>query len=423
MGRRNDLINIFAPTPVCDPMGDQNIFHLNSQTDFSKKKFADGSVLVLSARLDTVNLFDKVEVGLDSPTSSIITLLSAAELMYRSNTLENEDKKVLFALLNGESFDYIGSSRMAYDMKENQFPAKRQDDENVSDERALKSQWPNLDFKSILAHIELGQVISHENANLFAHVHNTFDDQNTLEALVNEGQKVDLSIVKTPKKVLPPSSIQSLLKEDTSVPGILLSNFDESYTDFVKPYNLPDYPLPQYVGVERSKTYHTLFTHRLLVYLTSKPLEGQYSTSNCTAPNNQTVYDLIYMNGVSPPSWWNGTKEECEMSSECGFCYNTTAWLAPAVSPAFIINEYDFHNNTYAAWSESSWQDPTSRMFLKANPARDRGYFALGIFMLVLSFVAVIWLEKFGSDIFQSDDEAISALSGDNQQNPPAVSL
>ena len=90
---------------------------------------------------------------------------------------------------------------------------------------------------------------------------------------------------------------------------------------------------------------------------------------------------------------------------------------------AFIINEYDFHNNTYAAWSESSWQDPTSRMFLKANPARDRGYFALGIFMLVLSFVAVIWLEKFGSDIFQSDDEAISALSGDNQQNPPAVSL
>lgn len=63
-------------------------------------------------------------------------------------------------------------------------------------------------------------------------------------------------------------------------------------------------------------------------------------------------------------------------------------------------------------------------MFLKANPARDRGYFALGIFMLVLSFVAVIWLEKFGSDIFQSDDdEAMSALSGDNQQNPPAVSL
>ena len=150
--------------------------------------------------------------------------------MYRSGTLANEDKKVLFALLNGESFDYIGSSRMAYDIKQNQFPAKRQE-RQVSDDQDSKLQWPNLDFKSILAHVELGQVISHQNANLFAHVHSTFNDQQTLDDLVAEGQKVGLSIVKTPKKVLPPSSIQSLLKEDPNVPGILLSNFDESFTN------------------------------------------------------------------------------------------------------------------------------------------------------------------------------------------------
>ena len=409
--RRNDLINIFAPTLVCDPMGDQNIFHLNSQVDFTKEKFADKSVLLLSARLDTVNLFDKVETGLDSPTSSIVTLLSAAELMYRSGTLANEDKKVLFALLNGESFDYIGSSRMAYDIKQNQFPAKRQE-RQVSDDQDSKLQWPNLDFKSILAHVELGQVISHQNANLFAHVHNTFNDQQTLDDLVAEGQKVGLSIVKTPKKVLPPSSIQSLLKEDPNVPGILLSNFDESFTnkyyhslydnssvqdfqvshlikvsetiaqfaygqlnvpipqdfradeelisdliecytvtaqcklfkamtstDFNQASNLPDYPYPQYVGVDRSKTYHTLFTYRLLVYLTSQPLEGRYSTSNCTAPDNQTVYDLIFMNGLEVPNWWNGTKEECDSSSECGYCYNTTAWLAEAKSPGITLGQ------------------------------------------------------------------------------------
>ena len=102
---------------------------------------------------------------------------------------------------------------------------------------------------------------------------------------------------------------------------------------FVQPYSLPDNPLPQYVGVERSYTYHTLFTHRLLVYLTSKPLEGQYSINNCTAPDNQSVYKPIFINGLEPPSWWNGTKEECDKSPDCGYCYNTTAWLAPAVSP------------------------------------------------------------------------------------------
>ena len=110
-------------------------------------------------------------------------------------------------------------------------------------------------------------------------------------------------------------------------------------TDFNQASNLPDYPYPQYVGVDRSKTYHTLFTYRLLVYLTSQPLEGRYSTSNCTAPDNQTVYDLIFMNGLEVPNWWNGTKEECDSSSECGYCYNTTAWLAEAKSPGITLGQ------------------------------------------------------------------------------------
>ena len=100
-------------------MGDQNIFHLNPQIDFTKDTYDPKSVLVLSTRLDTVNLFDKVELGLGSPTAGIVTMLATAELIYRSGTMENEAKKVLIALLNGESFDYIGSSRMAFDMQQN----------------------------------------------------------------------------------------------------------------------------------------------------------------------------------------------------------------------------------------------------------------------------------------------------------------
>ena len=39
-------------------------------------------------------------------------------------------KNVLFALLNGEAFDYIGSSRMVYDMEKGDFP-KPDDDEII----------------------------------------------------------------------------------------------------------------------------------------------------------------------------------------------------------------------------------------------------------------------------------------------------
>ena len=102
---------------------------------------------------------------------------------------------------------------------------------------------------------------------------------------------------------------------------------------------LPDYPLPQYVGVERSLTYHTIFTSRLLAYLTSKPIQNQ-KPNNCSAPEDQNVYHYIPMNGLVKPSWYEGNQTECDQDIECGYCYKTTMWTAPAVSPGICIIYY-----------------------------------------------------------------------------------
>ena len=64
-------------------MGDQNVFHLVHQENFKESKYQDKSILLLSSRLDAINSFDKIEVGYDSPTSSIVTLLATVELLYR----------------------------------------------------------------------------------------------------------------------------------------------------------------------------------------------------------------------------------------------------------------------------------------------------------------------------------------------------
>ena len=56
-------------------------------------------------------------------------------------------------------------------------------------------------------------------------------------------------------------------------------------------------------------------------------------------------------------------------------------------------------------------------MFLKADPVRERGYFALGIFVLIASFITVIWLEKFANAIFEEENEPSA------QDIPPVVSL
>ena len=81
--RRNELTNPFSPTRFCDPMGDRNAFHLAHQENFKDSKYAEKSVLLLSSRIDSVTMFDKVEIGYDSPTSSLVTLIATAELLYR----------------------------------------------------------------------------------------------------------------------------------------------------------------------------------------------------------------------------------------------------------------------------------------------------------------------------------------------------
>ena len=106
-------------------------------------------------------------------------------------------------------------------------------------------------------------------------------------------------------------------------------------------FRLPDKPLPQYVGVDRSQMYNTLFTYRLLGYLSSakQPLDGaNYSLENCTAPENQSVYDYIFMSGTEPPPDFNGTMEDCRNTLGCGYCYNITAKLIKAVSPGKVLS-------------------------------------------------------------------------------------
>ncbi len=416
--RRNDLYNPFSPILICDPMGDQNVFHLSGKNvDFGLERFGNDSVLLISTRLDAANIFDKLEVGFDSPSMGIVTLLATAELIYRSKNpapFLKPGQNVLFAFLNGESFDYIGSSRMIWDMKNGKFPGEKMTTDDDSAENQV--QWPLIDLESIKAHIELGQLVDHEKTGrIYAHVDSGFQDPDLLQSLIQSGSESDLDIKASSGAQLPPCSIQSLLKEKRSKPGIFLSNFDEKYSnpfyhslfdtaknndfdgeesngqlvdhlakivetlartihaisgeqsgrisgqdfkadkklidDLIQCYTVSykcdkfkevanaeflasSKVLSQYVGVDRSYNQLTIFTQRLLAYLTTDGLlSEEYRAENCTAPENQTVYRYYFVNGDKVPSWYNGSKEECDKDETCGFCMNTTAFLTKAVSP------------------------------------------------------------------------------------------
>ena len=162
--RRSNLINSLEPTRFCDPLSDVNLHYFVSprnQTmeDGTKTRSgAEDSVLVVAARLDGVTMFDQTEVGFDSPTSGLVTLLAVANLVsqtMREKQLEYKEglENIWFLLLNGESFDFSGSSRLLYDMKNNQFPHKM----NLTEIYSKRAQ-PQLSLENIRAIVELGQL-------------------------------------------------------------------------------------------------------------------------------------------------------------------------------------------------------------------------------------------------------------------------
>ena len=424
--RRNSLVNPFSPTRICDPMGDKNVFYLLNEefVDFAKDRFQDDSVLVLSARLDASDIFDKAEVGLDSPTAGIVTLLAVANLLAREHTSNVEQgKNVLFAFLHGESFDYIGSSRMVYDMEENTFPMKRTSmkQEAASETtQAISPVWPLIDLNSLSGYIELGQLFNHKSDNtVFVHAHSNSDYQGVISGLNAEASRTGLELNQaSSNQGLPPASLQRVLKRRERLPGVILTNFDQSYENpyfhsvwdngtYLNPKynyndpenalvthlakvaetvagyvsrqvatngrgqrftanktminemihcfvetakcslfqaisgpdifvnkNSPDIPLQQYVGVDRGSSHHGILTRRLLAYLTADILdEDEYRRDNCTTPGNQHIFEYMFMKTETPPSWFNGTKDECHEDPDCGRCVNTTTWRSEAISP------------------------------------------------------------------------------------------
>ena len=138
---------------------------------------------------------------------------------------------MLFALLNGESFDYIGSSRMAYDMQKDQFPSKI--DNSTTDDGEETVNWPNIDLKSLYGHIELGQLAIHKgNIDLFAHQDESSPAQELISKLKQSAKNYNLRLADSSIQRLPPSSIQPLLKKEPSVPGNFEKKFREIGTQF-----------------------------------------------------------------------------------------------------------------------------------------------------------------------------------------------
>ncbi|KAJ8967043.1 hypothetical protein NQ314_003160 [Rhamnusium bicolor] len=418
----------------------------------------DYKYIVIAARMDTTSMFERTS-GANSPVTGIVTLLYTAKLLksiLKEADIENGKKNVLFVLFNGETYDYIGSQRLLYDMQRGDFPVKGLGDNN--------DILPIIRPEDIGLFIELSQLgNSKDENNLF--VHYLKDNAEVIKFYHKLSSNNGSTVLHNLPTSLPPASLHTFLRNNSQFPGMVLSDHEKSYTNnfynsifdnatninfhyynatesgnatsipknsiqqFIaniseviarsvyeeithKKYQedlavdvilvdelfhcylqdpnckvhsatqkgkLSSTPASLYVGVDHIVNFATTLTALTLGWFTGDP-QGE-ANINCT--NKPRNYAFRY---------YNMSKSIYELNVT--LCYKITMNTTEAVSPAFIIPDYDWSSGLYSSWAESTWADMGVKIFLKPSSAHEKMTVAIGCISVIFSFVLVYFMKS-----------------------------
>ncbi|KAJ0059332.1 hypothetical protein NL108_015517, partial [Boleophthalmus pectinirostris] len=220
--RRNKIQNDFSISPemVCDPLGGLNIWtstHPINNTEKGHKKFQ--SVVIAAARLDSRSFFFDLAPGAQSSASGLVALLAAAQALKNITEETQPNKTIVYTFFEGETFDYIGSSKMVYDMENKQFA---------------------LDLDNVHSVVEVGQVgIRPSNSPIWIHsdpvsLRNSSVNEEVrklIEILQNVAKNTNVTVREPDvSQPLPPSSFQRFLRA-RPLPGIVIQDHESAYTN------------------------------------------------------------------------------------------------------------------------------------------------------------------------------------------------
>ncbi|KAL1471807.1 hypothetical protein MTO96_023464 [Rhipicephalus appendiculatus] len=428
--RRSENLVTMNPLRYCDPLTDRNVISTLYATT-TEKAVSNRSVVVVGARLDTFSMFDGLAPGADSSVSGFVTLLIAAQMLNQLKVAQKpefEKNNVLFVLFNGEAFDYIGSSRIVYDMEKGQFPLV-----------GRLAKWRHWEIPStVYLHTD---PVSTASAEVNQTVNNLVE-QITKAA---QAQYLELTVEASPhEQPLPPSSVQRFLKKDKNIATVVISNHDKqflnryynSYLDSWENLNstgldlqavakhltkvaaavasavfkvitgedakdlaldkfrtvelLECYilnascalfgeeanPSPLYVSVDpngRTINPSTVLTRLVMAYLTGEHLK-KVTKENCTS--------LADADRLHQYSWMDGPDV-----NETGLCVRSTTMMTLARSPAHELK--DWSTREYSTWTESVWEEASLQVFLMPSFRQEVSVLVGGISVFLISLLTV----------------------------------
>nr|XP_019571979.1 PREDICTED: nicastrin [Rhinolophus sinicus] len=292
--RRSSIQSTFSINPeiVCDPLSDYNVWSMLKPINVSGTLEPDDRVVVAATQLDSRSFFWNVAPGAESAVASFVTQLAAAEALHKAPDVTTLPRNVMFVFFQGETFDYIGSSRMVYDMEKGKFPV----------------QLENID-----SFVELRQVALRNSLKLWMHTDPVSQKnesvrnqvEHLLTTLEKSGAGIPAVILQRPNQSqpLPPSSLQRFLRA-RNISGVVLADhatvfhnrYYQSVYDTAENVNVsyPEWQSPEEDLHFVTDTAKTLADVATVLGRTLYQLAGGSNFSDTIQADPQTVTRLLY---------------------------------------------------------------------------------------------------------------------------------
>lgn len=206
---------------TCLPLGGYSVWSSLPPINISSSDQKKPIVLTMTS-MDSASFFRDKNLGADSPISGLISLLAAVDALSHVDGLENLNKQLVFLVLTGESWGYLGSRRFLLEL-----------DLRTEAVRGLNSTL----IETVVEIGSVGKGLSQGIKTFYAHKAGVSSNTNeTLDALKQAGdslksESVSIFSASNSNPGIPPSSLMAFLRKNPFTPGIVLEDFDNNFTN------------------------------------------------------------------------------------------------------------------------------------------------------------------------------------------------
>ncbi|CAA3027034.1 nicastrin isoform X2 [Olea europaea subsp. europaea] len=206
---------------TCLPLGGYSVWSALPPINISSSQKSK-PVIVTMTSMDSASFFRDKSLGADSPISGLITLLAAVDALSYLDGLDELNKQLVFVVLTGESWGYLGTRRFVLEADQHSDSVR------------------GLDFAMIETVMEIGSVgkgLSNGVKTFYSHTSgDTLATNETFQALLRaqdslKTESIKISMASTSNPGVPPSSLMTFLRKKSQISGVVLEDFDTSFTN------------------------------------------------------------------------------------------------------------------------------------------------------------------------------------------------